>query len=187
MNNGTAGGGAWGANSTVYSAGLPGVSAVNNGYQTAAAQQRIAVTSEYDITPTVGVNASYSNVQYIPGSGSSFHDTAIFNIFGGVVHWAATPALTFSAGYNYTKASNANGISDGARYHEFNLAQSYTLSKRTLLYAVEGYTHAMGQTLGTSGAGDIIDATATVGDGNASAPSSTRNQVVVAVGLVNKF
>lgn len=100
---------------------------------------------------------------------------------------AATPALTFSAGYNYTKASGANGITDGARYHEVTVAESYSLSKRTLLYALQGYTRALGKTLGTAGSGHIIDATATVGDGFNGTPSSTGKQFVIAMGLVNKF
>ncbi|MEC5406569.1 porin [Paraburkholderia sp. MPAMCS5] len=187
IDNSTLGGGAWGADSTVNSAGLPGVSAVNNGYQTAAAQQRVAVGASYEFTSTVGVSASYANVQYVPGIGSRFPSTAIFNVAGGVVHWAVTPALQVGAGYSYTWASKANGINDAARYHELTLAQSYSLSKRTSIYALEGYTHASGKTLGTAGATSIIDATATVGDGYNAAPSSTANQFVFSTGLVVRF
>ncbi|WP_429299024.1 porin [Paraburkholderia sp. GAS199] len=187
MNNATPGGGVWGADSTVNSAGLPGISAVNNGFQTAAAQQRIAVTAGYEITPTVGINGSYSNVQYIAGTGSSFATTEIFNVFGGLVHWQVTPSLMLATGYNYTKASNANGITDGARYHEVTVSESYALSKRTLVYALQGYTRALGKTLGTAGIGHVIEATATVGDGFNATPSSTGRMFVVAVGLVNRF
>src|SRR6185437_1884011 len=45
IDNGTSGGGAWGANSTASNNGAePAVSAINNGFQTAAKQQRVAVT-----------------------------------------------------------------------------------------------------------------------------------------------
>jgi predicted porin len=187
VNNSTLGGGAWGADSTTNSNGQPAVSALNNGYQTAAGQQRVAVTAGYEFTSTLGVSASYANVQYIPGVSSRYRDEAIFNTFGGLVHWQATPSLSLGAGYSYVRATKANGISDPATYHEASLAESYALSKRTSVYALQGYTHAGGKTLGTNGAGSIIDATATVGDGFNAAPSSTQTQVVVAIGLVTRF
>lgn len=113
--------------------------------------------------------------------------TEIFNVFAGVIHWQVTPALMLATGYNYTKASNANGITDGARHHEVTVSESYALSKRSLVYTLQGYTRALGKTLGTAGIGHIIDATATVGDGFSASPSSTGNMFVIAIGLVNHF
>ncbi|REE17733.1 putative porin [Paraburkholderia sp. BL27I4N3] len=187
INNSTLGGGAWGADSTTNSGGLPGVSAINNGYQTAAAQQRVAVTAGYELTTTLGVSASYANVQFIPGTGSKFKSTAIFNVVGAVIHWLPTPALQLGAGYSYTRATEANGITDPAQYHQITLAESYSLSKRTSVYALQGYTHAHGKTLGTAGASSIINATATVGDGYNATPSSTNGQFVFSAGLITRF
>jgi predicted porin len=187
-NNSTNGGGAWGADSTLTNGGAqPGVSAINNGYQTAQAQQRFAVDGTYYFTSAWDLSFVYSNTQYIPGIRSAFRDTAIFNIGGLVLHWKALPALDLAAGYNYTWATHANGIESAARYQQFNLGQVYLLSKRTSLYAAEGYQRASGQTLGTAGAGHIQDATASLGDGQNGAPSSNRNQFSVAVGILHKF
>ena len=52
------------------------------------------------------------------------------------------------------------------------------------------YQRAGGQTLGTpstTGASSIINATADIGDGQNSAPSSSRSQVAGAIGIVHRF
>ncbi|WP_179401015.1 porin [Burkholderia guangdongensis] len=191
INNSTPGGGVWGANSTAQN-GLdtsgngaqPALSAINNGYKTARAQQRVAVTAGYQFSPAWDVSASYSNVQYIPGANSAFTNTAIFNTAGAVLHWKATSAWDFAAGYSYTRATEANGISSSAKYHQVTLSQYYTLSKRTGLYAVEAYQHATGNTLN---AGQITSATASIGDGFGTSPSASQNMVGVGVGLIHRF
>jgi predicted porin len=188
VNNSTPGGGAWGANSTMSNAGAEaGVSAINNGYQTAQSQQRLAVTGGYTFNSQWSVTASYSNVQYIPGINSKFVDTAIFNTGGVVLHFAPTPSWDLDAGYSYTRATEANGIADSARYQQVSLAQYYTLSKRTSLYLMEAYQRANGKTLGTNGAGDVIDATASIGDGMNGTPSSSNNMFAAGVGIIHKF
>ncbi|WP_434665597.1 porin [Paraburkholderia sp. A3BS-1L] len=188
INNSTPGGGAFGADSTTSNNGAQaGVSALTNGYQTAQAQQRFAVGASYRFNSAWDVSATYSNVQYIPGTGSKFTDTAIFNTGGLVLHWKPAAAWDFGAGYSYTRATTANGITNAAQYQQFNLSQYYALSVRTGLYMLEAYQHANGSTLGTAGNGRIIDATATLGDGFNSTPSSTRNQVAVGVGIVHRF
>jgi predicted porin len=187
INNSTLGGGVWGSDSTVNSGGQSGVSALTNGYQTNAAQQRVAVTAGYAFSSSLDVSFSYSNVQYIPGVNSAFRDKAIFNTGGLVLHWLATPALNLAAGYSYTRATEANGISDAAQYQQFNLSEAYSLSKRTTLYAMVAFQHANGKTLGTAGTGHIIDATATIGDGFQTAPSSTHNQFAAGAGISHRF
>jgi predicted porin len=187
INNSTPGGGAFGADSTTNSAGQSGVSAVTNGYQTAQAQQRIAVAGGYTFTQTLDISFTYSNVQYIPGINSSFKTTEIFNTGGAVLHWKALPLLDLAAGYSYTRATKANGITSSAQYQQFNLSEYYSLSKRTGLYALQAYQRANGKTLGTSGAGNIINATATIGDGFQSAPSSSPSQFAAGVGIIHRF
>jgi predicted porin len=187
VNNSTPGGGAYGADSTTNSGGQPGVSAVTNGYQTAQAQQRIAAGGNYHFSDMLDVSLSYSNVQYIPGINSRFRDTAIFNTVGIVLHWKASAAWDISGGYAYTHASQANGITNEAQYNQFSASQLYSLSKRTSLYALESFQRSHGKTLGTNGAGDIIDATASVGDGFQTAPSSSQSQFVAGVGIIHKF
>ncbi|MBN3753753.1 porin [Paraburkholderia sp. Tr-20389] len=186
INNSTPGGGTWGTDSTTNSGGQPGLSALNNGYQTAQAQQRIAVTGGYRFTPAWDVSFSYSNVQYVPGIGSAFHQEAIFNTGGLALHWKPGPALDLAAGYSYTWATEANGIHHAAQYHQISLTQYYALSKRTGVYTGEAFTRANGQTLGSNGV-QIINATATVGDGFNSTPSSSGSQVVVGAGILHRF
>jgi len=189
VNNATTNGGPWGSNSTLSNNGSqPAVSAINTGYQTARAQQRFAVTAGYNINPQWDITASYSNVQYVPGTGSAFRDTAIFNTGGAVVHWRPLTALDLAAGYSYTRATKASRISSPASYSQFNLVQYYSLSKRTGLYAAEAYQRAGGQTLLASATStSIVNATASIGDGQNSTPSSSRSQVGIGVGMITRF
>jgi predicted porin len=129
------------------------------------------------------VSASYTNVQYVPGVGSAFRNTAIFNTAGAVLHWKAAPQWDFAAGYSYTRATQSNGISSSAKYHQVTLSQYYSLSKRTGLYALEAYQHATGNTLNK--AGFIQAATTQIGDGVAA--GSNQNQVAVGVGMIHRF
>ena len=185
INNSTEGGGAWGANSTTSNGGAQtAVSSVNNGYVTAQAQQRVAVTAGYRFSPAWEVTGSYSNVQYIPGVNSTFHNTATFNTVGAVVHFKPAAAWDFGAGYSYTRATMSNGVSSSAKYQQFTLTQYYSLSKRTGVYAAQAYQHASGQTLN---GGAIVEATASIGDGFSGSPSSTRNQIALGAGVIHRF
>ncbi|RKP59294.1 porin [Pararobbsia silviterrae] len=187
VNNSTPGGGVYGTASTAYSAGQASLSALTNGYQTAQAQQRFAITSGYKFSDALDLEVSYSNVQYIPGINSSYRNTATFNTGGILVHYKPTVAWDLEAGYAYTRATKANGISDEAQYNQFNLTESYALSKATSVYAFEAYQRASGQTLGTNGAGDVISATASIGDYFQSSPSSSQSQVGLIVGVIHRF
>ena len=84
--NNIGGGTTWNSAST----GVPGTSAVNQGYVTADSLQHIAVAGIYTIG-SVTLGATYSNVQYKPGAASLFHDTAIFNTAGVHASWTASP------------------------------------------------------------------------------------------------
>jgi len=185
VNNSTPGGGVWGAESTLSNGGAQtAVSAINNGYKTAQAQQRVAVTGGY-LTSEWNITASYSNVQYIPGVGSTFRNQATFNTAGAVLRWKSTATpWALAAGYSYTRATLSNGIKSAAQYHQFTLSQYYFLSKRTGLYAVEAYQRANGTTLND---GEIVDATASIGNGFNNSPSSSRSQFGAGIGLIHNF
>ncbi|HEM7875727.1 porin [Burkholderia contaminans] len=194
VNNATLGGGLWGTASTVENGtnvdskgnaiGVqPAVSSINNGYSGAQSQQRLAVTAGYQFTPAWDISVSYSNVQYIPGTLSGFKNTAIFNTAGAVLHWKAAPQWDFAAGYSYTAATQSNGVSSAAKYHQVTLSQYYSLSKRTGLYAVEAYQHASGNTL--TPAGGIVAATTSIGDGVGA--GSKQNQIAAGVGMIHRF
>jgi predicted porin len=121
---------------------------------------------------------------------SRFTDQAVFNTAGTVLHWKATPAWDFAAGYSYTWASKANGINDAASYHQFNLSQYYSLSKRTGLYALEAFQRANGNTLAVpsnTSTNSQTAANATIGDGFQSAPSASRSMFAAGVGIIHRF
>ncbi|WP_434064467.1 porin [Paraburkholderia largidicola] len=197
MNNAANGGGIYSASSTTINStaatdgsGQPGVSAVTAGYQRAQAQNRFAAAGDYQFNGAWDISVTYSNVQYIPGINSLFTDEAVFNTVGSVLHWKATPAWDFGAGYSYTWASRANGIKNSASYHQFNLSQYYTLSKRTGLYALEAFQRANGTTLavpsGTTKNSQIA-ASASIGDGFQGSPSATRSMFAAGVGIIHRF
>ncbi|MGI4812732.1 MAG: porin [Janthinobacterium lividum] len=187
INNSTLNGGTWGTTSTSNNPGQQGISSVNQGYQTAAGTQRVAVTGGYAFNSVWDISASYSNVEYIPGIASAFSNTAIFNTGGAVLHWRPESQDDVALAYSYTRATRANGIDDAAQYHQIALSEAHWLSKRTAFYAVAAYQKAHGKTLGATGANSIIGATASIGDGFNSAPSSTSTQVAATVGFLVKF
>ena len=163
-------------------------SPVNSGYASARSAQLIAAAARYTFNNLmVGVN--YSNVQYGPGSGSLFASAAVFNTYGVISTYRFTPAVSVAAGYSYTHASKSNGVNDPARYHQVSLEQTYGLSKRTTLYALQAYQRAQGKTLvatGTTGT-SIVDAVAVVGDSQNTSPSSGPSQFVGVVGVRHAF
>jgi predicted porin len=163
-----------------------GVSAINTGYVTARSIQHLAILMNYERGPIL-VGLSYSNVAYRPDAGSDFTDTAVFNTYGFIARYALAKNTAFAIGYSYTMASRANGISDAATYHQISMKQSYRFSKRTTVYFIQAWQRANGQTLGASGARDIVNASPDVGDAENSTPSSTKNQVVAALGLAVAF
>ena len=188
LNNAALGGGAWDPNSTANSLGEPGNSGLTYGFQTAATQQRFAVNGGYAFNSQWDITASYSNVQYVAGANSLFRETQIWNTGGIVLHYKPITSLDLAAGYAYTRATRANGVTSGASYSQFNLGQYVTLSKRTGLYFVEGYQRAGGQTINiVDNVPTIVDATANLGDGQNGTPSSSRSQLGLGAGIVHRF
>jgi predicted porin len=163
-------------------------SPVNSGFASAHRAQLIAAAARYTIGGwMVGVN--YSNVQYTPGAGSLFTNEAVFNSYGAISTYQFTPALKMAIGYSYTAASKSNGVSNPARYHQVSLEQTYDLSKRTTLYALQAYQHASGQTLAATGntGTSIVDAVAVVGDSQNTTPASGPTQFVAMFGIKHSF
>lgn len=162
-------------------------SPVNSGYASARSTQLIATAARYTFDNLM-VGLNYSNVQYAPGAGSHFTSEAVFNTYGVISTYRFTPAVIAGAGYSYTRASKSNGVNDAARYHQLSLEETYSLSKRTTLYALQAYQRAQGQTLVASGVGtSIVDAVAVVGDSQNTTPSSGPSQFVGMVGIRHAF
>lgn len=182
FDNATSGGGAWSSSSTAYSGtGEQGESSITNGYQNAAAQQRFAVTGGYQFNPQWDVSASYSNVQYIAGPNSGFSTTAIFNTGGAVLHYRPVVSWDLAVGYSYTRATQANGVQDGASYQQINLTELYNLSKRTRIYVLEAFQRANGQTIDN---GKVVTATAAIAEQSA---ASSRSQFGATIGINHQF
>ena len=173
-------------NPATAASGSFAVSVLIQGYLTAKAVEQVAAAGNYTLgNLTMGLN--YSNVKYLPGNGSAFTDTAVFNTYGALAAYRFTPAFSVAGAFSYTLASKANGVSDAARYQQYSLKESYSLSKRTTLYALQAYTHSSGQTLGAQGAGQIVDAAPIVGDSQQLTPSTTHGQFVGMAGIAVTF
>ncbi len=111
-------------------------SPVNSGYATARSAQLFAAAARYTAQDLmVGIN--YSNVQYAPGHGSLFASEGVFNTYGVISTYRITPAVIVGAGYSYTRASKANGVSDPRAITRFR-SNRRTASPRTTLYALGG-------------------------------------------------
>ena len=128
------------------------ISPVNLGYLSAKSVQYIAAAARYTMG-NVKVALNYSNAQYRPGTESLFSQTAMFNTYGMYSSWLVTPTFYVVGGYSYTRERAANGITDPAHYHQFSFEETYSLSKRTVLYFLQAYQIAGGTTLGKGGAG----------------------------------
>lgn len=104
----------------------------------------------------------------------------------GVAMVGTAPAI--ATGYSHTRATRTNGITSSAQYRQFNLSEYYTLSRRTGRYALQAFQRANGKTLVPTGSGTrIINATATIGDGFQTTPSSSRSMVAVGAGVIHRF
>ncbi|MGF6545805.1 putative porin [Paraburkholderia youngii] len=166
---------------------------MTNGYQGARAQDRWAVGLSYFFSSAVDVAATYTNVQYLPGSFSRFTDNELFNTAGAFVHWKPGVSLDLTAGYSFTWATKANGIDQAATYHQIVASEYYSLSKRTALYALQAFQRARGRTLASpnfSSSGldnQTIAATASIGDGFQSSPSSSGSMTAAIVGIIHRF
>ena len=86
------------------------------------------------------------------------------------------------------RATRANDITSSAQYQQFHLSKYFTLSRRTGLSALQAFQHANGKTLTPAGNGtQILNATATIGDGFQTTPSSSRSMVAAGAGITDRF
>ncbi|MYM83251.1 porin [Duganella sp. FT50W] len=160
-------------------------SAVNAGYLSASEVQYVAAATRYEQS-NWSLGGSFSNVQYRANSASLFRDTATFNTGALLATWQTSSPWLLGAGFTYTRANRANGISDNANYRQFALQQAYWLSKRTSIYILESTQRARGKTLGTNGV-SVIDANATIGVSQSGLVASDRSQMLLGIGLRHAF
>lgn len=120
------------------------------------------------------IGVLYTNTRFddaVATSSTPFSGTATFNSIEANATYRITPTVLVGAAYNYTKAEDA-------KYGQVNVGAEYDLSKRTMVYAIAAWEHAVG----TDSTGKpAVAAMAFV------TPSSTSNQVVVRVGMRQAF
>ncbi|MGF6756165.1 porin [Paraburkholderia sp. GAS42] len=126
-------------------------------------------------------NVRYSNAQWKPYAiHAAFNQKETFNTGAASLDYQVTPALALNIGYTYTKSTGGSS----ATYNNVAAGMEYSLSRRTTLYAIGGYSHAHGTTFSQDGS-HIVSAGGTVGDLESS--SGTPNQVALIFGLTTKF
>ena len=159
-------------------------SSVTAGYAGARMVQIIAAVANYTFNAlTLGANYGYT--QYRPSGVSLFTHSVSYNSAGVAARYIYSPALTFAGSYTYTRGQSVGNDASRPRYQNVGLAGLYALSKRTSLYVYGGYQHASGSTLDAYG--NIIDATASVGDVENGSSAGSGNQTVVRIGMSHKF
>jgi predicted porin len=159
-------------------------SSVNAGFATAQTLQVAGGAVAY----TVGANtfeANYSNTRYNAGEQSIFNSDAVFDSVGGVVSHHFSTAWRMAASYGYTHRRAMTGSAGSAHYNQVNMSTFYDFSKTTGVYFLVGYQHASGQTLDAYG--NVVAATASVGDVSNGQSSGSSNQTIVRAGLMHKF
>ncbi|AKM33004.1 porin [Pandoraea faecigallinarum] len=159
-------------------------SSINAGYASAKSRDIIATAMTYQFGNTT-LGANYSHTEYSTGTYSRFTRTARFDTAGVLAMYRFAPAFRLGGGYSFTNVNAPAANASGAKYHQFNLAAFYNLSRRTELYALAGYQKASGNTLDAYG--NVIDATASVGDAANGMSSATQSQTVVRLGVSHVF
>lgn len=174
-----------GANHGAWSGAYDGTfsSSVTEGFASSKNIRIIAAASTYK-TGLATLGVSYGNTQYSPGSFSVFSSRQTFNAFGLNVAYQETPALRVGLGYGYARGNAIRGAS-ASQYHTFSAAVFYSLSKRIALYAVAGYQAVSGTVLDPFG--NLVNATATVGDIANGRSSADRTQTAMRVGMRHIF
>lgn len=160
-------------------------STVNAGYLSAKEVRYLALVTHYQ-SGALGIGSAISKVHYIANATSRFADTASFNTGGLMATWQTGSPWLLGAGFSYTYESAANRISDAANYRQLSLQQAYWLTKRTAIYLLEATQRTRGQTLAADGF-TAVNAVASLGDSNASTPSSDGKQTIFMVGLRHTF
>jgi predicted porin len=153
-------------------------SPVNAGYASSRSVSIARVVGEYK-SATITAGLGYSLSSYNRDAASTFAQNEHFHnasIFGA---YNITPAWTAGAGYNYTRA-----IGDAAAtYHSVQIGTNYSLSKRTQVYAIAGYVHAIGNQRDASG--NLQTAQAVVGAFDIASGASTQELAIV--GIQHRF
>ncbi|WP_176079819.1 porin [Paraburkholderia tropica] len=182
FDNASTANGSWSTSSTA----TPSNSAIIQGYLSARSMQQFAVAGTYTQGRSL-TSLTYANVQFSPDAGSLFTDKAVFNTFEILEKYHVSKMLDVTAEVTYERASKANGIKNAAQYRQVSFSETVFLSKRSLLYFLQGYGRGTGETLGTGGKDDVVAATGLIGDSMNLLPSSRPNQLMAMFGICEIF
>jgi len=133
----------------------------------------------------LSVGLSYGYVNYRPSAVSVFTKVLTYNSVGANTLYMFTPSYGIGAGYSYTRGTS---VADGASrpaYQAVTLSSIYYLSKSVMIYGAIGYQHATGKTVDAYG--NVIEATASIGDSADGASSGSNSQILARVGLRKAF
>jgi predicted porin len=159
-------------------------SSIDAGYASTKARDVVGTSATYQVgATTLGVN--YSHTAFTPGLYSTFHRIEKFDAAGIFAIHSFSVALRAGVGYSFLHASAPTANASAATYHQFNLSSFYRLSTATELYALTGYQRALGSTLDVYG--NIIAATASVGDAANGISSASNSQFLMRVGMTHWF
>lgn len=158
---------------------------VLSGYSSAKSYSTANAVAAYTFNNlTVGLN--YAHTTFKPSAVSVFQKEMNFNSAGLGAHYVVTPAISVNGNVNWTVGTTPAGTaSERAQYGTVNLSAFYNLSKRTAFYVYAGYNHAKGDTYNSLG--QVVAATANLGDAGNGQSSAGRNQTIVRIGMYNKF
>jgi predicted porin len=160
-------------------------SPVFSGFGSANTYQVIAAGGAYTFgAATIG--GTYSNIKF-SNLGASYASpfagqSETFNNGEINFKYQLTPALLVGAAYDYTRGSKIDGNA-AAQYHQGALGVDYFLSKRTDIYIIGVYQHALGDTLSLTGT-KVVPAVAAISNLTASA---NQNQLAARIGIRTKF
>jgi len=181
-----ASGGMFNNGGTITAPNAAVTSPVYGAYTSANTYQVVGAGGAYTFgAATIGL--TYSNIRF-GNLGTTFAQpsvrgqTATFNNGEVNFKYQLTPALLVGAAYDYTRGASIEGAST-AQYHQGSLGVDYFLSKRTDVYVIGVYQHALGEVLNAAGNG-VVAATAGI---NGLTGSTSANQFTARVGIRHKF
>lgn len=144
-----------------------------SGYTSARTVQVAGAGANYKFGPAE-VGFIYTNTRFqdvIRTSSTPFSGTAVFNNYEALASYRITPAFLVGLSYDYTKAETA-------KYGQVNFGTQYSISKRTLFYAIAAWEKVSG----TDSTGKAAVAALSF-----LTPSSTSNQLAIRVGVRHSF
>lgn len=157
-----------------------------DGVFTASHQQNIDAGVKWTFSDSSNVALAYSHVDvynptangYAPDIGTQAWNSWKFDNVEINGTYFFNPALFLAGAYTFTHGNLNAGASSSQNWHQLSLMLSYSLSKRTSVYAQGAYQHTNGKT------GTDLDSAHIIGSTDL---SSTGNQMVYRVALMHTF